>query len=49
MIEMDPMTKTPQPKPDAGLPRWLLYGFAGKIVLVVSVTVGVLWWKGFIF
>ncbi len=39
----------PPPTPNAGPPKWLIYGFAAKLVLVTAITLGVLWWKGFIF
>ena len=39
----------PPPTPNAGPPKWLIYGFAAKMVLVTAITLGVLWWKGFIF
>jgi len=32
--------------PSTGLPRWLLIGFAVKIILVVAITGAVLWWAG---
>ena len=34
------------PRPEAGMPKWLLYGFAIKLVLVVLITVGVMYWAG---
>ena len=33
-------------KPETGVPKWLIYGFAAKLVLVVAITVGVMWWAG---
>ncbi len=33
-------------KPATQMPKWLIYGFAAKIVLVVSITAGVLWYAG---
>ncbi|MEZ5688299.1 MAG: hypothetical protein R3E21_05850 [Caenibius sp.] len=27
-----------------GMPRWLVIGFAIKLVLVVSITLAVVWW-----
>jgi hypothetical protein len=38
-----------RPSPPAGPPKWLIYGFIGKLLLVTLLTVGILWWKGFIF
>lgn len=35
-----------QPNPNMKMPKWLLYGFIAKGVLVVFVTVAVLWWVG---
>ena len=37
---------TEQRKPEAGMPKWLIYGFAVKLMLVVAITVGVMWWAG---
>lgn len=37
------MTERP---PQAGMPKWLLYGLIGKLVLVVAVVLGVLWYTG---
>lgn len=34
----------PKPSPDAGMPKWLLYGFIGKLILVVVITLAVLWY-----
>ena len=34
------------PNPQAGMPKWLIYGFAIKMVLVVLITVGVMYWAG---
>ncbi|GEM_PF-492578 len=34
------------PRPDAGMPKWLIYGFAIKLALVVLITVGVMYWAG---
>ncbi len=34
------------PAPQAGMPKWLIYGFAVKLALVVVITVGVMWWAG---
>ena len=37
------------PNPNAGPPKWLIYGIAAKIALIAVIITGVLWWKGFIF
>ena len=44
----EPTTERPAgaPNAQAGLPKWLIYGFAIKLVLVVAITVGVMWWAG---
>ncbi len=44
----DPAPERPagSPTPQAGLPKWLIYGFAAKLVLVVAITIGVMWWAG---
>ncbi len=34
------------PQANAGLPKWLIYGFAAKLSLVVAITLGVMWWSG---
>ncbi len=35
------------PKPaETGMPKWLLYGFIAKLVLVVVITLGVLYYAG---
>ncbi len=41
--------ETPPPAPNAGPPKWLIYGVAAKVVLIAAVILGVLWWKGIIF
>jgi len=41
-----PPEQFPEPNPNAGMPKWLIYGFAVKLVLVVAITVGVMWWAG---
>ena len=48
-MTMPEMSEPPSPSPNAGPPKWLIYGFAAKIVIVTLLTVGILWWKGFIF
>jgi type IV secretory pathway VirB2 component (pilin) len=40
------MSEQPKKHPDAGIPKWLIYGFAVKMALVVVITVGVMWWAG---
>ncbi len=42
----EPVSNPQGPYPDAGLPKWLIYGFAAKMALVVAITVGVMWWAG---
>lgn len=39
-------TLQPQPNPNMKMPKWLIYGLIAKGVLVVTITVGVLWWVG---
>ena len=36
------------PHPKAGMPKWLLYGFVAKGIVVVVITVGVLWYAGIV-
>lgn len=33
-------------RPQAQMPRWLLYGLAGKAILVVVIVLGVLYYAG---
>jgi len=30
--------------PQTGMPKWLLYGLIGKLVLIVAIILGVLWY-----
>ena len=39
-------TAKPKETPDAGMPKWLLYGFIAKLVLVVAITLAVLLYAG---
>lgn len=34
------------PKPQTGMPKWLLYGLIAKGVIVVLITLAVLWYAG---
>ncbi len=43
------MPEKPSPGPNAGLPKWLIYGVIAKIGVIAAAVAGVLWWKGFIF
>lgn len=38
------MTNDSKSQTQNGLPRWLIYGFAAKLVLVVGVVGFLLWW-----
>ncbi len=42
----EPTPERPAPRAETGMPKWLIYGFAIKLVLVVAITVGVMWWAG---
>ncbi len=41
--------ETPTPNPDAGPPKWLIYGIVAKVGIIAAAIIGVLCWKGFIF
>lgn len=32
--------------PQAGMPKWLLYGLIGKLFLIAAIVLGVLWYTG---
>lgn len=38
------MTNDQKSQAQTGLPRWLIYGFAAKLVLVVGIVDFLLWW-----
>ncbi len=44
----DPAPERPGegPAPQAGMPKWLIYGFAIKIAIVVAVVLGVMYAAG---
>ena len=44
--EPTPERPADAPTPQAAMPKWLVYGFAIKLALVVAITVGVMWWAG---
>lgn len=50
MMDKDQITGTDQingketRNPQTGIPRWLIYGFLAKMVLVIAVVAAVMWW-----
>ncbi|MBE5074043.1 hypothetical protein IM511_06965 [Erythrobacteraceae bacterium E2-1 Yellow Sea] len=38
---MDDEKGTP---PQSGMPRWLIYGIAAKLALVIVITLGIVWY-----
>ncbi|ALE17590.1 hypothetical protein AMC99_02315 [Altererythrobacter epoxidivorans] len=34
----------PDENPQVGMPRWLIYGFIGKLVVVALITAGIVWY-----
>jgi len=38
------MIEREQVSPQAGIPRWLVIGFAAKLVLVAVIVGAVVWW-----
>ncbi|MCG6857303.1 MAG: hypothetical protein LJE67_04475 [Salaquimonas sp.] len=38
----------PTPHPSAGMPNWLFWAIAGKLILVVAVVIAVLWYAGIV-
>jgi hypothetical protein len=42
------MADTGKPNPNAAMPKWLVYGFIAKGVIVVLVVIGVLLYAGVI-
>ena len=38
--------RKPQPGQNAGMPKWLIYGFAIKMVIAVGIVLGVMYAAG---
>lgn len=38
------MDKQLPPRPAAGMPRWLVWGIAAKLVLVLAITLAIVWY-----
>lgn len=38
------MTDQEPRNPQTGIPRWLVYAFVAKMVLVLAVVAAVMWW-----
>ena len=45
----EPSAPAPAAAAEAGPPKWLLYGFAAKIALVLAIVGVLLWYQGLLF